>query len=240
MNLPDITTLANMPFIYPFVVGVVMAINPCNMGVDLAGIAYVSLKLDNPRGALYSGTFYTIGRALTYMVFGLLIFAFGSTVSDFSPVLQTYENVILGVSLVLIGIVMLDIMKLKFSLTEGNKSKYSLNLPEKGLIGALAMGAVSSLALCPCTAVVFFGLLIPLSMKANVVGMSFPIMFGLGTGLPILGFAILMGVSTKIAQTYLNNIMKYEPYARKIFGVGFAIYGLYLLYMFLAKFLWTM
>jgi cytochrome c biogenesis protein CcdA len=233
MNLPDIATLANMPFIYPFVVGVVMAINPCNMGVDLAGIAYVSLKLDNPRGALYSGAFYTIGRALTYMVFGLLIFAFGSTVSDFSPVLQTYENVILGVSLVLIGIVMLDIMKLKFSLTEGYKSKYSLSLPEKGLIGALAMGAVSSLALCPCTAVVFFGLLIPLSMEANIVGMSFPIMFGLGTGLPILGFAILMGLSTKIAQTYLNNIMKYEPYARKIFGVGFTVYGVYLMGMFL-------
>ncbi len=235
MNLPDIASLANMPFIYPFVVGVVMAINPCNMGVDLAGIAYVSLKLDNPRGALYSGTFYTIGRALTYMVLGLLVFAFGSTVSDFSPVLQTYENFILGASLVLIGVVMLDLVKLNFSFTEGNKSKYSLNLPEKGLIGALAMGAASSLALCPCTAVVFFGLLIPLSMEANIVGMSFPIMFGLGTGLPILGFAILMGLSTKVAQTYLNNIVKYEPYARKIFGVGFAIYGLYLLYLFLGK-----
>jgi hypothetical protein len=41
MSLPDISTLANIPFIYPFIVGVVMAINPCNMGVDLSGIAYV-------------------------------------------------------------------------------------------------------------------------------------------------------------------------------------------------------
>jgi cytochrome c-type biogenesis protein len=234
MSLPDIASLANIPFIYPFVVGVVMAINPCNMGVDLAGIAYVSLKLDNPRGALYSGTFYTIGRALTYMVLGLLVFAFGSTISDFSPVLQTYENLILGVSLVLIGVVMLDLLKLNFSFTEGHKSRYSLNLPEKGLIGALAMGAASSLALCPCTAVVFFGLLIPMSMEANLVGMSFPIMFGLGTGLPILAFAILMSISTKVAQTYLNNIVKYEPYARKIFGAAFVIYGLYLLAMFLS------
>jgi hypothetical protein len=65
MDLSDVTALANMPFVYPFVVGVVMAINPCNMGVDLAGIAYVSLKLDNPRGSMLSGAFYTIGRALT-------------------------------------------------------------------------------------------------------------------------------------------------------------------------------
>ncbi len=233
MSFPDITSLANIPFVYPFLVGLVMAINPCNMGVDLAGIAYVSLKLDNPRGALYSGTFYTIGRALTYMLVGLLIFAFGSTISDFAPVLQTYENLILGVSLVLIGVVMLDMMKLNFSLTEKHKSKYGLNLPEKGLVGALAMGAASSLALCPCTAVVFFGLLIPLSMNANLVGLSFPIFFGFGTALPIFGFALLMGLSTKVAQTYLNNIVKYEPYARKIFGVAFTIYGLYLLYMFL-------
>ncbi len=233
MSFPDISSLANIPFIYPFMVGFIMAINPCNMGVDLAGIAYVSLKLDNPRGALYSGTFYTLGRALTYMVFGLLIFAFGSTISDFAPVLQTYENLILGVSLALIGVVMLDLVKLNFSLTESHRSKYGLNLPDKGLLGALAMGAASSLALCPCTAVVFFGLLIPLSVKANIVGLSFPVLFGLGTGVPILAFAILMGISTKVAQAYLNNIVKYEPYARKIFGVAFVIYGIYLLAVFL-------
>lgn len=235
MSLPDIASLANMPFIYPFVVGVVMAINPCNMGVDLAGIAYVSLKLDNPRGALYSGTFYTIGRALTYMALGLLIFAFGSTMTDLSPVLQKYEYLILGVSLALIGVVMLDLMKFNFSFTEGYKLKYGLDLPEKGLLGAMAMGAVSSLALCPCTAVIFFGLLIPMSMEANVVGMSFPILFGLGTSVPILVFAALLGLSTKVAQTYLNNILKYEPYARKVFGIGFAIYGTYLLAIFLTK-----
>jgi cytochrome c-type biogenesis protein len=236
MDLSDVTALANMPLVYPFLVGVIMAINPCNMGVDLAGIAYVSLKLDNPRGAVYSGTFYTIGRAVTYAIFGLLIFAFGSAVSDLAPVLQTYENFILGASLVIIGVVMLDLVKLNFSLTEGKKSRYSLNLPNKGLMGALAMGVASSIALCPCTAVVFFGLMIPLSMEANIVGMSFPIFFGLGTGVPILAFAILLGMSTKIAQSYLNNIMRYEPFARKIFGAGFVIYGIYLLWMFAAKF----
>ncbi|HMK46908.1 MAG TPA: sulfite exporter TauE/SafE family protein [Methanocella sp.] len=236
MNFPDINSLADIPFLYPFLVGFVMAINPCNMGVDLAGIAYVSLKLDNPRGALYSGTFYTIGRALTYMVFGLLIFAFGSVISDFVPALQTYENLILGASLVLIGIVMLDLLKFNFSLTEDHKTKYGLNLPENGLIGALAMGAVSSLALCPCTAIVFFGLLIPLSVKANIIGMSFPILFGIGTGIPILAFAILLGMSTKAAQAYLNNLVKYEPYARKIFGIGFILYGIYLLALFGMKF----
>ncbi len=39
MSLPDISSMANIPFIYPFLIGFVMAINPCNMGVDLAGIA---------------------------------------------------------------------------------------------------------------------------------------------------------------------------------------------------------
>jgi cytochrome c-type biogenesis protein len=236
MDLSDFTALANMPFVYPFFVGVVMAINPCNMGVDLAGIAYVSLKLDNPRGAMLSGTFYTIGRALTYMVFGLLIFAFGSSVADFAPVLQTYENLILGASLVIIGVVMLDLVKLNFSLTEGSKTKYGMNLSDKGLLGALGMGAASSLALCPCTAVVFFGLLIPLSVEANLVGVSFPVLFGLGTAVPIMAFAILLGMSTKVAQSYLNNLMKYEPFARKIFGTGFIIYGIYLLWMFATRF----
>jgi cytochrome c biogenesis protein CcdA len=237
MDLSDVTALANMPFIYPFVVGVVMAINPCNMGVDLAGIAYVSLKLDNPRGAMLSGAFYTIGRALTYAVFGLLIFAFGTSVADLAPVLQTYENLILGVSLFLIGVVMLGLLKLNFSLGTEIKPTQGENLSNKGLLGALAMGVASSIALCPCTAVVFFGLMIPLAMEANVIGMSFPVFFGLGTAIPILAFAILLGMSTKVAQTYLSSIMKYEPFARKIFGAGFAIYGIYLLWQFRTKML---
>ncbi len=237
MDLSDVTALANLPLVYPFLVGVIMAINPCNMGVDLAGIAYVSLKLDNPRGAVYSGTFYTIGRALTYAVFGLLIFAFGSAVSDLAPVLQTYENLILGGSLVLIGVVMLGVVKLNFSLSDANKPKRSLDMSDKGLLGALAMGVASSIALCPCTAVVFFGLMIPLSMEANIAGMSFPVFFGLGTGLPIMAFALLLGMSTKFAQSYLNSILKYEPFARKIFGAGFAIYGIYLLWMFATRFI---
>jgi cytochrome c biogenesis protein CcdA len=87
--------------------------------------------------------------------------------------------------------------------------------------------------------VVFFGLLIPLSIEASLVGMSFRVMFGLGTSVPILGFAVLMGLSTTIAQTYLDSIVKYEPYARKVFGAAFAVYGLYLLYLFLAKFMWA-
>ncbi len=237
MDLSDVTALANMPFVYPFVVGVVMAINPCNMGVDLAGIAYVSLKLDNPRGAMLSGAFYTIGRALTYAVFGLLIFALGTSVADFAPVLQTYENLILGASLVLIGVVMLGLVKLNFSKGGGIKPEQGENLSNKGLLGALAMGVASSIALCPCTAVVFFGLMIPLAMDASIVGMSFPVLFGFGTAIPIMAFAILLGMSTKVAQTYLSSIMKYEPFARKIFGAGFALYGLYLLWLFGTKFI---
>lgn len=235
MDLSDVTALANVPFLYPFLVGVVMAINPCNMGVDLAGIAYVSLKLDNPRGAMLSGAFYTIGRAATYAAFGLLIFALGSSVADFAPVLQTYENFILGASLFLIGIVMLGVLKLNFSTGGGVSPEQGTSLSNKGLLGALAMGVASSIALCPCTAVVFFGLMIPLAMETNIVGMSFPVFFGFGTAIPIMAFAILLGMSTKVAQTYLNSIMRYEPFARKTFGAGFAIYGIYLLWLFTAR-----
>ena len=132
---------------------------------------------------------------------------------------------------------MLGVIKLNFSTSGGINPEQGQNLSNKGLLGALAMGVASSIALCPCTAVVFFGLMIPLAMEANVIGMSFPVFFGLGTAIPIMAFAILLGMSTKVAQTYLSNIMKYEPFARKIFGAGFAIYGVYLLWMFATRFM---
>lgn len=236
MDLSAITSLfSGIPWLYAFVIGVVIAINPCNMGVNIAGIAYLSLKLDSPRQTLLSGTVYTLGRALTYSIFGLLIFLFGASIAEAAPVIQSYENMILGSALILIGVVMLELVKPNISIGVGLKDKYGLNLSEKGLLGSLGMGAISSLAFCPCTAIVFFGLLMPLAIQSNLAGMGFPVLFGLGTGVPVLAFAALMGMSTKVAQSYINGILKFEPYVRTAFGLGFVTYGLYLLATFLAK-----
>ncbi len=94
--MSGLTQLSDFPLLYAFAIGVVTAIGPCPMSANVTAIAYVSAKLASPRHTVLAGTVYTAGRALTYTVLGLLIFAFGSGVMDNAPMLQDYDKLILA------------------------------------------------------------------------------------------------------------------------------------------------
>jgi cytochrome c biogenesis protein CcdA len=74
----------------------------------------------------------------------------------------------------------------------------------------------------------FFGLLIPLALESSYIGVSYPLLFGIGTGLPVFIFAVLLGISATFARKFVVKIVKVEPYVRKTLGAGFLLYGLYL------------
>ncbi len=229
MDLSAITMLKEFPVIYAFVIGLVTAIGPCPLSANVTAIAYVSSKFKDPKDTMLSGVMYTLGRAGTYSVLGLLIYVFGSTIMDTAPALQDYDKVILGPLLLLVGVVMLELVKPDISIGGRLKEKYGLMLSDKGKFGAFGLGALFALAFCPYTAVMFFGLLMPLALQSSFVGIGFPLLFGIGTGLPVLIFAILLGISTRVAKDYITKVLKVEPYVRKTLGVGFMLYGSYLL-----------
>jgi cytochrome c biogenesis protein CcdA len=160
---------------------------------------------------------------------------FSTAILDNAPLLQDYDKVILGPLLLVVGLVMLEIVKPNISMGDGLKAKYGLKLSSMGALGAFGLGAIFALAFCPYTAVMFFGLLIPLTLSSNVLGISYPVLFGIGTGLPVLLFAVLLGVSSSFAKSYVSKVVKVEPYVRKALGAGFILYGGYLLIAYAAS-----
>ncbi len=237
MDLSLVMSLKEIPLLYAFAIGVITAIGPCPLSANIAAIAYVSSKFTDARGTISAGVLYTAGRALTYSVLGLLAYLFSSAILDSAPLLQDYDKVILGPLLLVVGVVMLELVKPNISVGDGLKAKYGLKLSNMGAVGAFGLGAIFALAFCPYTAVMFFGLLIPLTLSSSVLGVSYPLLFGIGTGLPVLLFAVLLGVSASFAKAYITKIVKAEPYVRKALGVGFILYGGYLLVAFAAAFL---
>ncbi len=237
MDLSLVMSLKEIPLLYAFAIGIITAIGPCPLSANIAAIAYVSSKFTDARGTISAGVLYTAGRALTYSVLGLLAYLFSSAILDSAPLLQDYDKVILGPLLLVVGVVMLELVKPNISVGDGLKAKYGLKLSNMGAVGAFGLGAIFALAFCPYTAVMFFGLLIPLTLSSSVLGVSYPLLFGIGTGLPVLLFAVLLGVSASFAKAYITKIVKAEPYVRKALGVGFILYGGYLLVAFAAAFL---
>ena len=88
------------------------------------------------------------------------------------------------------------------------------------------MGVVFALSFCPGSAALFFASLIPLSVKYESA-FVLPIVYGAGTALPVLAFAILIVVSTNAVGRAYDRITQFEWWARRITGVLFIGIGVY-------------
>ncbi|MQK95227.1 sulfite exporter TauE/SafE family protein, partial [Escherichia coli] len=146
--------------------------------------------LIHKRIVILSGIFYTIGRSITYTILGIVMVKAMVNIPLLSDFLQRYMNKILGPLLIIVGIYLLDLLKIKINLFNVAPSeKMQERLDNAGIIGSFLLGAIFSLSFCPISAALFFGALIPLAIKADFMSIWLPLIYGAGTGLPVLLFA---------------------------------------------------
>ena len=93
-----------------------------------------------------------------------------------------------------------------------------------GLLGSLLLGVVFGLSFCPISAALFFGSLIPLSLEQSSPVML-PTLYGLGTALPVVAFAILLVFAAHLVGRAFNALSVLERWARPVTGVIFLIIG---------------
>lgn len=214
-----------LSFLSAFWLGILTSISPCPLATNIAAVSFISKKIAHPKAVLWSGVFYSIGRMISYAIVGFLIIYSVLSIPALANFLQRYMNKLLGPVLIFTGLFLLDVIKLKFSglrLSDKNNKK----LADSGLKGAFALGFVFALAFCPVSAALFFGSLIPLSLKSKA-GIVLPFIYGIATGLPVLIFSLLTSLGVTAVSKWFNKISQFEKYARKITGAIFIIVGLY-------------
>jgi cytochrome c biogenesis protein CcdA len=173
----------------------------------------------------FSGILYTLGRSFTYIILGVLIVKTLVDVPILSDFLQRYANKALGIILILVGMVMLDLLKIPLSLPSISEDT-AKKLIEKGQVGSLLLGVLFALAFCPVSVALFFGGLIPIAIKAHS-GVCLPLIYGIGTGLPVLLFAFLIAVGTGYINNLYYRITRIEFYTKKLTGIIFILVGIY-------------
>ena len=82
------------------------------------------------------------------------------------------------------------------------------------------------MAFCPFSAVLYFGMLIPLALKTGDA-ILLPSVFGFATGLPVVLFSILLVNSVSKLGQVMGKVQKFEKGMRAIAGVVFVLAGLY-------------
>lgn len=208
--------------------GILTSISPCPLATNIAAISFLSRRIDHPRMVLWSGFSYTLGRMAAYVVLGVVIISSLAGIPATANFLQKYMNKILGPVLIIVGLLLLDIMKsnfLDFSISRERQHK----LAEMGVFGSFALGSIFALSFCPISAALFFGSLIPLALNNNF-GIVFPFIYGIGTGLPVVIFAIGITLGVQSIAHWFNKVTKLEIYMRKVTGIIFILVGIYFLW----------
>jgi len=222
----EVMSMNSFPLIAAFFIGLMTALSPCPLATNITAIAYISKKIDNGKRTLLTGFIYTLGRMFTYVLLASLIVYIGLNVQTIPLFLQKYGERILGPLLIFIGLIMLNIIKLP-SLKSGDKiNKIKEKLSEKGYLGSFLLGVLFALAFCPFSAVLFFGMLIPLALKFSD-GILIPSIFAFATGLPVIIFAFILTFSVSKIGKVMNKVQTFEKYTRYVIALIFIIVGIY-------------
>lgn len=229
--LNDLAQNREAPLLAAFALGLLTAISPCPLATNITATAYIAKTITSKRKVLLSGLLYTLGRMFSYTALGAIIY-FGVSKFQVAKLFQGNGEKFIGPVMIIIGLIMLGVIKLNF-LSKGNLTeRLSEKFKDKGLHGSFLLGVVFALAFCPYSGALFFAMLIPMTLAASA-GLALPVVFSLGTGLPVIFFAFVIAFSMEKLGSYFKAIQKVEKVMRILAGITFLLTGLYYLNIYL-------
>ena len=214
-----------LPLLSALWLGILTSISPCPLTANIAAVSYIVRRLDHTSYVFASGILYTLGRVIGYTGLGILITSSLLSIPQTSYFLQDYMNKIVGPVLIMTGFFLLEILPLNV-LGLSTPDKITSRFKNLGIVGSLPLGMLFALSFCPVSAALFFGSLIPLSLK-NGSSIILPSIYGIGTGLPVLAFAILIAMGIKNIGTIFKKVTLFEYWTRRMIGIIFILVGIY-------------
>jgi cytochrome c-type biogenesis protein len=210
-----------------FWLGILTSLSPCPLASNVAAISFLTRESENTRRIVWSGLLYSLGRVITYVALGLLIAGSLLNIPAVALFLQVRLNQVLGPVLILAGAVLQGWIRPGFS-GQVSSEKTVLRLKALGSLGALLLGLLFALSFCPVSAGLFFGSLIPLSLQQNAP-VSLPLAYGIGTGLPVLIFALAIAFGVKGVSRMFKHATRLSAGLGKVTGWVFLLVGVYYL-----------
>lgn len=217
---------SEFPLWSAFILGLMTAISPCPLATNITAIGFIGRDITRRRIVFLNGLLYTLGRTIAYVGLATILY-FSLDQFNISGFFQVYGEKALGPLLLFAGLVMLNIIPIKLPGLTGLSDRIQSREKTSGLL-ILLMGIIFALAFCPYSGVLYFALLIPLTLSPEG-GLHLPVAFALATGLPVIILAWLMAFAIgKIGRVY-QSIKTFEFYFRKVVAILFLLSGAYLI-----------
>jgi len=206
--------------------GILTSVSPCPLATNITAISFVGRRTGSPAGVLLSGLLYTLGRAVVYVAIAMLLVTSLLSAPTVSLTLQMWMNKLLGPILILVGMVMLGLIRIRLR-GRGMTEQLQERVERWGLMGALALGVLFALSFCPVSATLFFGSLLPLAVK-HESGVFLPLVYGIGTAVPVVVFAVVLAFGARWLGKLFERVTQVERWMRAITGVVFLGVGIYM------------
>ena len=221
--LNNLYTNSSLPFFSALVLGLLTAISPCPMATNITAIGFIGKDLANRNRVFHNGLMYTLGRTVSYTMLALILF-FGADQLRISGVFQQYGEKIIGPLLIVIGIFMLGTIKLNFPAFNKLSERFQ-NRSRFNYWDVFLLGVIFALAFCPYSGVLYFGMLIPLTVSTS--GLHLPVVFAIATGIPVILFAWVIAYTISGMGNLYKKIKSFEFWFRKAVAVLFLGIGVY-------------
>jgi sulfite exporter TauE/SafE len=215
-------------FLTAAVLGLMTAISPCPLATNISAIGYISRDLDDRRRVFLNGLVYTLGRAITYVAIALIIF-FGAGQMDISGWFQRWGEKMLGPALIIIGLFMLDFIRLRLPGSMGSLTEKIGERGRKSYLGTLLLGMLFAMAFCPYSGVLYFVMLIPMTVT-SAEGLYLPLVFAVATGIPVIIFAWLLAYAAGHVGKVYSRLKTIELWFRKVVAVLFIGVGIWYIF----------
>lgn len=208
----------DLPLLAAFALGILLALNPCQLAISISALAY---EYRNGK-SLMDGIVYALGRTVTYTLLGwvtMCLIGGGSNVIGLQNVLSQAEEI---VPYVLTGIgIYLIIRAFHHHHHDGEHCHNSGRIIKRnGPLGSLMLGMALAFAFCPESAIFYFGMMIPLSIKSNV-GAVIPLVFGLSASIPVVLMAWMMQKALNGAERFRRGFEHFQQWLNGITGLLF-------------------
>ena len=213
----------SVPLVSALVLGLLTAISPCPMATNITAIGFIGKDIENKNRIFYNGLIYTLGRTFAYTALAIIIFL-GADQFKISGAFQQYGEKIIGPLMLIIGIIMLGIINLNFPAFNRITQRFQ-DRKKFSYLDVFLLGVIFALAFCPYSGVLYFGMLIPLTVSTS--GLHLPVVFAIATGIPVILFAWLIAFTISGVGTLYKKIKAFEFWFRKAVAVIFIGIGSY-------------
>lgn len=225
IGLQAVADAIALPVASAILFGLIGALSPCQLTTNLGALAYATAR-PGQTPPLRVALAYVAGKVTVYSLVGFAVVVIGLQLESVSIPVVVAARKALGPLMIITALGLAGLWRPRVAIGQRLALRLRERLRMRGAAGAYLLGVAFSFAFCPTLFWLFFGLTVPLALR-SAGGWTFPGLFALGSSIPLLAIAAVVGAGTGAAERVLRHVCHFEPGVRLTAAVILLMAGLH-------------